>query len=202
MSFQGNLLLAAGVLALIAAPGWAQMQDNQEKTMTCNDHNHSDRLVNHCEIKEQSLPASGGVMEINPGANGGVSVKGWSRGDVLVRAKIETAAPSDAEARAMVPNIRFASGAGHLKAEGPSGDDNHNWSVSYEIFVPHQTSFDANTNNGGVHVQDVSGTITFRTTNGGVHLARLAGSVKGQTTNGGVHVELMGDHWEGTGMDV
>jgi len=196
------LLTAAGTLALIAAPGFSQMLDNQEKTMTCDEHNHSNRLSSHCEIKEQTMAAGMGAIQINPGPNGGVSVKGWSRGDMLVRAKIETAAPSDAEARGMVGQIRFASGSGHLVAEGPNGDENHNWSVSYEIFVPHQTDFNATSSNGGIHVQDVKGTITFNTTNGGVHLARLGGHVTGRTENGGVHVELAGDRWDGTGLDV
>lgn len=197
-----NLLGAAGALALMAAPGYGQMLDNQEKTMTCDEHNQWNHLATHCEIKEQQMAASSGAIEINPGNNGGVSVKGWNRSDMLVRAKIETAAPSDGEARGMVGQIRFASGSGHLAAEGPSGDENHYWSVSYEIFVPHQTDFNATTHNGGVHVQDVKGTITFNTTNGGIHLARMAGHVTGNTSNGGVHVELAGDHWDGTGMDV
>lgn len=148
------------------------------------------------------MPASMGAIQINPGQNGGVSVKGWSRSDMLVRAKIETAAPSDGEARGMVGQIRFASGSGHLAAEGPSGDEDHYWSVSYEIFMPHQTDFNATTHNGGVHIQDVKGAITFKTTNGGVNLARLAGNVNGHTTNGGVTVELMGDRWDGNGLEV
>jgi DUF4097 and DUF4098 domain-containing protein YvlB len=192
----------AGALTLIAVPGYSQMLDNQDKTMTCDEHDQGSRLAKHCEIKEQTMPAGIGVMEINPGTNGGVSIKGWNRADVLVRAKIQTAAPSDAEARDMVGQIRFASGAGHIAAEGPASDSNHNWSVSYEIFVPHQTDFNATTHNGGVHVQDVKGTITFNSTNGGVHIARLAGHVTGRTTNGGVQVELVGDRWDGQGLDV
>ena len=148
------------------------------------------------------MPASSGAIEINPGMNGGVTVKGWNRSDMLVRAKIETAATSDGEARGMVGQVRFASGSGHLVAEGPSSDEDHYWSVSYEIFVPHQTDFKATSHNGGIHVQDVKGTISFNTTNGGVHLARLAGNVKGTTTNGGVHIELIGDRWDGNGLDV
>ena len=36
----------------------------------------------------------------------------------------------------------------------------------------------------------------------GVTLARLAGDVHGATTNGGLHIELVGDHWDGKGLDV
>ncbi len=201
-TLRNNLLLAAGTLALLALPGYGQMVDNQDKTMTCDEHNHWNHLATHCEIKEQTMAASSGAIEINPGSNGGVSVKGWSRSDVLVRAKIETAAPSDGEARGMVSAIRFASGSGHLVAAGPTHDENHYWSVSYEIFVPHQTDFHATSDNGGIHVQDVKGNLSFSTSNGGLHLARIAGEVKGRTTNGGVHLELAGDHWDGSGLDL
>ena len=102
----------------------------------------------------------------------------------------------------MVRQIRVASGAGSVKAEGPNNDHDHNWSVSYEVFVPRQTDVTMHTHNGGIHVEDVRGQVEFDTTNGGVHLARLAGDVSGRTTNGGVTVELAGDHWDGKGLDV
>jgi len=198
-----QFLFAAAIAVSSAASGFGQMRDNQERTLTCdNNHNSDNRLARHCEIKEQAMPASGGAIQIDPGVNGGVTVKGWSRSDVLLRARIETAAPSDAEARSMASQIRFASGAANLKAEGPQGDDDHNWSVTYEVFVPHATDIDAKAHNGGIRIQDVKGRVSFSATNGGVHLSRLAGDVSGHTTNGGLTVELMGDHWDGKGMDV
>lgn len=183
--------------------GVAQMHDNQDKTMTCDEHSRGrDRLARFCEVREQTVGAPRGPIEIDAGTNGGVTVKGWSRADVLIRARIETAAPSDAEARSTASQIQFASGSGHIQPQGPETDHDHNWSVSYEVFVPHQMDVDARAHNGGVHLQDLKGHVTVRTVNGGVHLARLAGDVSGQTVNGGVHVELMGDRWDGKGMDL
>ncbi len=48
----------------------------------------------------------------------------------------------------------------------------------------------------------MSGDIEFRATNGGVTLTGVAGDVRGRTTNGGLHVELAGEGWSGSGMDV
>lgn len=188
---------------LVLGTGWAQMHDNREQTLTCDNHNwNGNRLISHCEVKEQTMAVSGGRISIDPGSNGGLTVKGWSRPDMLVRARVETAAVTDVEARAMVPQIRFVSGAASLKAEGPTSDHDHNWSVSYEVFVPFQTDVDAKANNGGIRIQDLKGNITFQATNGGTHLSRLAGEVSGHTTNGGLTIELAGDHWDGKGMDV
>src|SRR5258708_11955873 len=107
-----NLLI---VLALGGLPILAQ---NPDTHLNCDDnHYQHNRLVSHCEMKEQMLPASKGSIRIDPGMNGGGSVKGWGRNEVWVRARIDTAAETDSEARSMVGSLRFASGAGPSHAE-------------------------------------------------------------------------------------
>jgi DUF4097 and DUF4098 domain-containing protein YvlB len=189
------IVLAFGSLTLLA--------QNPTPKLSC-DHGgfNNDRLTTHCEMQEQTMGAPRGVIQIDPGINGGVTVKGWDRGDVLVRAQIQTSAVTDSEARTMVPQIRIASGAGQIHAEGPNTDRNHNWSVSYEIFVPRQSDVQAKAHNGGIHFADLRGNITFEAMNGGVVLERLAGEVHGHTTNGGLTITLAGDRWDGRGMDV
>jgi DUF4097 and DUF4098 domain-containing protein YvlB len=188
------------VLALGSLPLLAQ---NPTPRLSC-EHGgfHNDRLITHCEMKEQTFGASRGAIQINPGMNGGITVKGWDRGDVLVRAQIQTAAETESEARSMVPQIRIASGSGQIQAEGPNMDNYHNWSVSYEIFVPRQSDVHAKAYNGGIHIADVRGNIDFDAMNGGVTLERLAGEVHGRTMNGGLTIQLAGDRWDGQGMDV
>jgi DUF4097 and DUF4098 domain-containing protein YvlB len=194
---QRNLLI---VLALSGLPALAQ---NPTPRLDCDERNYqNDRLVSHCEMKEQTLAASKGAIRIDPGMNGGVTVNGWDRADVWVRARIDTAADTDSEARSMVPTIRFASGSGQIRAEGPEMDKHHNWAVTYEIFAPRQSDLQMKTFNGGIHLADLRGTISFEALNGGVTLERLAGEIHGHTTNGGLHITLAGDRWEGSGLDV
>ena len=189
------IAIALGCLPLLA--------QNPTPRLSC-EHGgfHNDRLITHCEMREQTLGAPRGAIQINPGMNGGVTVKGWDRGDVLVRAQIQTSAETESEARSMVPQIRIASGAGQIQAEGPNMDRYHNWAVSYEIFVPRQSDINAKAHNGGIHISDVRGNIEFYAMNGGVTLQRLGGEVHGRTMNGGLNIELAGDRWDGRGMDV
>ena len=188
------------VFALGAWTAWAQ---DPTPTLDCSHGGfHNDRLVTHCEIKEQTLGSTSGSIRVDPGTNGGVTVKGWNRNEVWFRARIQTAAETDSEARSMVPQIRLASGAGQIHAEGPEMDRRHNWSVDYEIFLPVRSDLDVKTFNGGIHISDVRGRIAFEALNGGVTLQRLGGEVHGHTTNGGLHIELAGDRWEGRGLDV
>lgn len=185
----------------LMAPAFSQMQDNTQPRLACNDNSNQGRLVRHCEMREQTV-AYTGQLTIDGRENGGISVLGWSRGDVLVRARVDASGSSDADARAIASQIRVNAAAGRISAEGPANDSDHNWSVSYEVFVPHDVNLDLTTHNGGVHLSDVRGNIQFSAVNGGVHLTRIAGNVHGQTTNGGVHIELAGSRWEGQGLDV
>jgi DUF4097 and DUF4098 domain-containing protein YvlB len=188
------------VLFVIAMAASAQMQDNRERTMTC-EHNRQENRSRNCNIVEQTL-ASMGRLSVDPGSNGGVTVKGWSLGETLVRTKIEAWAAADSEASLIAGQVRADAAGGQLRASGPESRNNSGWAVSYEVFVPQPTDLTLNAHNGGIHISDVRGRLEFKTTNGGVHLARIAGDVNGSTQNGGVHIELSGSRWEGGQIDV
>lgn len=191
------------LFAILAGSGLIASAQNPTPKLSCEDHeSRMRRLVTHCEMKEETLAAPKGAIAINPGMNGGITVKGWDRTDVLVRSRVETAAASETEARGMTSQIRVSNGAGHIEAEGPATDHDRQWTVTYEIFAPRNSDIDAKAHNGGIHIEDVRGEIHFAATNGGVTLRRLAGDVHGQTTNGGLTIELAGDRWDGRGMDV
>ena len=192
--------MKTAVLFLIAVAASAQMQDNREKTMTCENNGREGRSRN-CNISEQTL-ANTGRLSIDPGGNGGVTVKGWTQGQVLVRTKIEAWGTSDSEASLVAGQVHTDTAGGQLRASGPESKNNTGWAVSYEVFVPQNTDLTLNAVNGGIHISDVRGKMEFKTTNGGVHLSRIAGDVNGSTQNGGVHVELAGTRWEGGQMDV
>lgn len=192
-------LLTFALVGLIA--GAVQAQKSNKGSMQCRDDNRDDRQASHCEIKEQSLPASGAIT-VDGKTNGGISIKGWDRHEILVRAKIETRAPTQAEADQMAQQVRIETAALNIRAEGPESRNDYQWHVSYEIFVPARSDLSLKAHNGGISVVDVNGRIQFSTTNGGVSLSRVGGAVTGNTTNGGVHVELTGARWEGEALNV
>lgn len=174
----------------------------QTKSLSCDSRSfNQDNQVTHCEMREQTV-AFAGRLTVDAGVNGGVNVKGWDNGSVLVRAKVEASGDNDAAARAAVSQIAVNTSAGQVSATGPDQSTGHGWQVSYEIFVPRQADLALKANNGGISISDVRGTITFDTMNGGVNLKRLAGDVTGSTMNGGLNVELNGSRWEGTKLDA
>ncbi|MEQ1604250.1 MAG: DUF4097 family beta strand repeat-containing protein [Pyrinomonadaceae bacterium] len=162
-----------------------------------NNWSNGDR-VSASDLREMTV-ASTGTVNVDAGQNGGISVKGEDRGDVLVRACVQAWGTSEDAAKSAASSIRINT-SGEIRAEGPSGDKN--WSVSFEIRVPRSTNTSLKAHNGGISVSNVDGTAEFETTNGGVNVSNLAGSVKGRTANGGVNVTLAGTSWKGSGLDI
>jgi len=157
-------------------------QKKTESSMKCSESRNDDRLHSHCEIKEQTLPASGAIT-VDGKQNGGVSIKGWERNEILVRSKIESRAPTQSEADLLAQQVRIETGALNIHAEGPESRNDYQWYVSYEIFVPRRSDLSLAASNGGISISDVHGKIEFNAKNGGVSLRRVGGRV---------HVELDG----------
>jgi DUF4097 and DUF4098 domain-containing protein YvlB len=198
--FLGRSVLFAAVLSLTS--GLVFAQEKKGGSLICRDNWYNDKLVGHCDMREQTLAPAGGVLSIDGRQNGGVSLKGWDQNQILVRARVQTGATSAAEAEELAKQIRIETGGGKIFASGPESRRDYHWDVSYEVFVPRRSDLSLDTHNGGISISDVSGRIEFNAINGGVVLRRVGGNVSGGTTNGGLVVELAGDHWDGEALNV
>jgi DUF4097 and DUF4098 domain-containing protein YvlB len=185
------------ILALCLAPAALP----QEKTMNCDEEgNHWRERGHYCEIREVTVPAVG-QLDVDGGVNGGISIKGANRSDILIRSKVQAYEDDLGDSRRMAAEIHVETAGGHVRATGPASE-RHGWGVSYEILVPNKIDLVLRTHNGGIGIAGVRGRIQFDAVNGGVSLVQLAGSVEGHTTNGGLHLELASDHWDGDRCDV
>ncbi|SHK90777.1 DUF4097 family beta strand repeat-containing protein [Hymenobacter psychrotolerans] len=157
----------------------------------------------HCETRDLTLPAppAGTPLTVDARLNGGITVRVWSGTSVRVRAWVQGYSGTLADARALAQAVQISSGANTLRAARANGSM-EGWSVSYEVFVPAQTSLTLTATNGGIRIENVQGTIVFETTNGAVDLAGVGGDVRGKTTNGALTLTLTGSTWSGTGLDA
>lgn len=184
------LFVVCGIL-----PVRAQNTSNRE--FCSNNWSNGDR-TSVSELRETKVPASN-LLTVDGKRNGGIRVIGENRSDVLVRACIQAWAKDDSAARSLAKSVRIETGS-TVRAEG--GNEESNWSVSYEILVPRSTNLKLTTHNGGIGISSVEGNMEFDAHNGGIRLNDVAGSIKGRTTNGGVRVKLAGNGWKGSGLDV
>jgi hypothetical protein len=195
---------ALTVALAVASTALAQRRDSRlgrSNADWCANAGHDGDDASYCEVREATIGA-GGTIAIDAGRNGGISVRGWDRGDAFVRARIVAHAATQDQARRIVSEVRVDT-AGVVKAGGPAqSDDDSGWSVSYEVSVPKNAMLTLDAHNGGIVIENFGGTATFHTTNGGISLRDVGGDLKGETTNGGVNVDLAGDRWDGAGLDV
>ncbi len=191
---------AIPVLMLLAATGAAPRAQAPASDWCSGERWGSDRQ-GVCDVRQFTVPA-GGVLTVNAEPNGGIDVRGESRGDVHILARVVAQAETTERARQIADAVKVTAAPDQVTATGPQLGRRESWSVSYRLAVPNVASLALRTTNGGISIRDVEGDIEFKTVNGGVKLANLSGDVKGSTSNGGVDVDLDGPSWKGSGLDV
>ena len=193
---------AFALLSLVATSGiGAQELSPEDWLRRCRDWGDSDR-AHYCEVRDLRLPRLDRRLSVDGRTNGGIAVRAWDRNEVLVRAKIQTWAETDTEARRLASAIRIRTSDGEVSADDLESRGRSGSSVSYDIYVPRRSDLDLRTHNGGISVEGVQGRIDVEALNGGVSVRGAQGEVRGGTTNGGVTLELAGDRWIGQGVDL
>jgi hypothetical protein len=187
-----------------SAPAAAQERERtaEEWLRRCREWSGDDDRVRHCEVRDLTIPRPSGRLSVDGRLNGGIAVRGWDRNEVVVRAKIQTWAESEAEARRLAAAIRIRTAEGRISAEEAESGRRSGWSVSYDVYVPRRSDLDLKTHNGGISVDGVHGRIDVEALNGGVSIRNVQGDLRGGTTNGGVTLVLDGDRWIGEGVDL
>jgi hypothetical protein len=182
-----SVFAVSGIRAQQNTPDWCQGNGNG--------------TVRHCEERQETLGMAT-ALDIDPGSNGGIRVRGGASSEVRLRSRISAYARTESRARELVSAVRIITAGGRVRADGPSTSGREHWSVSFDLDVPRDIRLRLNARNGGIHLTDFDGTADLRTVNGGLHISNAAGAVRGETTNGGGHVELSGTQWIGSGLDV
>lgn len=193
-----SALSLAAALLLCASPAAAQEPSGWEAR--CRRWSDSDGRFRACEERETRIAARG-ELKVDGRRNGGVSVRAYQGRDIVVRAQIQTQAPSAEEARRIASQVRVST-SGTIHAEGPDLEGQRHWSVSYEIFVPARTDLEVETQNGPITVTGVTGELDLRAQNGPLSLRDVGGDVRARTTNGPLNVTLSGSRWSGEGLDA
>lgn len=200
-----HLVLGCSVLLLCSLGVCAQ--NFQLGPCTGDDANTSSSwLFGHqaraCEMRRATLPLQNGQLDIK-NKNGGIDVVGEDRTDIFLEARVTAQASSNDDAQRLVHSIRIRTD-GQIRPEGPENSgglfSGGHWSVNFRLHVPHRLAARISSENGGINLSRLDGSITAETTNGGVALRDLAGDVHATTTNGGLDITLDGTQWHGAGL--
>jgi hypothetical protein len=145
------------------------------------------RAANQLFQKTYPLTAGGSFMLEN--VNGSVTVEGWDRDEVEVRA-VKTAKNDQRDLAEVRIDVQSQPGHVAVHTVYPRGEGAE-VAVEYHIHVPNRVLLgDIGTVNGGVLVRGVHGEGDLRSVNGDVKVLDSSGRFNAKTTNGDVHLEL------------
>ncbi len=195
-----SVMLGSSLVGMSAGLAAQERQSTNDWLERCRERRGRD--AHACDVREVTMARPSGALQVNAKPNGGITVTGWDRSDILVRAKIQAQARAQSDAEEILGAIAISTEGGEVSATGPNRRGRRSWSVSYEVFVPRTLDLSLQSTNGGLRVLDIDGTLALRTTNGGIALDGVAGDVQARTTNGGIKVTLIGDRWDGKGLEA
>jgi hypothetical protein len=132
----------------------------------------------------QQLTAPGGQkLTIHAARNGGVYVRGGSRGDFGISA-CKAVAPGGSAPK--LDQIQAGVSGGTLTATGPSSDG---WVVYFIVDAPTKADVDVDATNGSIHLEQLAGTTRARAQNGPIALKDVTGRATAHTQNGPIAYE-------------
>jgi DUF4097 and DUF4098 domain-containing protein YvlB len=132
------------------------------------------------------LPAGGAVALSN--VNGPITVTGWDRDVVEVRA-VKTA-PLAADLTRVRIVVEPAPGRVSIATIYPHGESAE-VAVAYRVYVPHRAQLaQVATVNGTVSVSGMEGIGELRSVNGNIDVSDSAAGFSARTTNGSIHMQL------------
>jgi hypothetical protein len=147
------------------------------------------------------VPLANGQLKVS-GKNGGIEVIGEERQDIALEARVVAQGSDRDDALSLAHQVKILTD-GTIRAEGPESwlPSRRSWSVDFKLHVPrHLAEAQIQTENGGIALSNLEGTIHAETTNGGLTLEDLEGDVRATTVNGGMTVKLGGEQWRGAGL--
>lgn len=139
--------------------------------------------------------AKGGSLDI-VNANGAIVLNAGTGPQVEVKATRDARAGSDEEAQALLKETSITEEVSPTRVAIKSGNGNgvlrgrRTISVEYHVTVPPGLQVSVKTENGGITLHDLDGTVAASTTNGAIRGTNIAGSVSAHIINGGITMEV------------
>jgi hypothetical protein len=208
--------LAALTAVIVAAPAAAHDHDFNISTRTEGPvRGCSDLQMNvdgqPAATSTETLRAAGTELSVHAPSNGGVYILGAAgRSDFSISACKAVARAAGPDATAALEKIRPSVTGTSVSATGPDSGD---WVVYFIVNAPAAATVDAETTNGPVHVEHITGSTTARAVNGPIRFLDVSGSASARaingpiafeghagavqlhTENGPIQVQLAGDRW-------
>ena len=159
-------------------------------------------------------------MTISGAPNGSITIEGWERNEVDVRAEIELHAASEEDLNrlAVVNSFLVDEDANHIRILTTGTHDRKflkraakdfpksliglPWKIDYRIRVPALTDMEINSGNGPLRLAGVEGVIRLNVLDSDANLSLTGGLVSATIQHGTVNVTIPTRGWHGLGAEI
>jgi hypothetical protein len=162
----------------------------------------------------------GGTLTLIGAPEGSITIEGWSRSEVEVRAEIQMRADTEADLDQLAavngflldedPNhLRVLTTGTHDRAFMKAHAKNFPrkllglpWQANYRIRVPMAIDLDINAGRGAISLKNVDGNIRVSSPQSESNLELAGGTVSTTIAVGRVTLKVLGRSWHGVGADI
>lgn len=142
----------------------------------------------------------GGIINIDTGFMGNLTVEGGLKPEVMIRATITAYGKTQEETLAnfqeIYPRINRTETVINITTTHPEKFDRGK--IDYHLVVPkYRTDLKVFTNRGFISIRDLNGWIEADTAKGYLQLNNLSGYISCKTLEGDIQAQLKGKRWEG-----
>ncbi len=213
MKTRSLYLLTLATTILLSSQAAAQ----QKKTNEVPQPPQLVRTTTRNEVRR--FPYGGTVTIVGPPA-GSISIEGWQRNEVEVRAEIQLRADSEADLDKLalvntfvldedMDHIRILSTGTHDKAfmrsvarKFPKNLLGLPWQIDFRIRVPALAAVEINAGRGPISLSAIEGNIRISATESEATLSPLGGTLSVTIAKGKVNLSVPTKSWRGVGTDV
>lgn len=181
-------LLAAGSLTLaLALPSEQARGAVQLEAADCSRYtnNWNDSLVAYAQ-QHAMVPISSGVLQLDPGGNGGVKIEKGAGSAYSITACIGAGGATREEAQRAADSVQLSTVGNRVTVTTPP--DLRRWNVQLIVEAPAGAQIEAETRNGPIGIDGVDGRISARATNGPISIKDAVGQIYARAQNGPISV--------------
>jgi DUF4097 and DUF4098 domain-containing protein YvlB len=224
-------LIILGLIAPLCL-GLAQALDDEHRgshaSITMNsdspNENCTDQLrVNEAEFRanmrdEETKTIPNQPLTIKGEDNGGIAVSTWDSPEFSLKLCKQVAAADEATARKVLAETHLEINGSQISVQVPKEDD-FVLGTLIVVKAPRNATLDLHVQNGGVSLNNFTGTAEAHAQNGGISLRHSSGKLTAKAENGGVSIKDCGgevtaevengglsialpEHWDGKGLEA
>jgi len=219
-------LIALG-LALPLCMALARAGEHRS-TITMNDDSASDDCRDHLRVYNDDYRANvrdeevktipGQPLTITAEHNGGIQVSTWDRPEVSLKLCKQVAVDDESEGRKLLAETHLEINGSKISVHAPE-ENSHYLGTVLLVKAPRNAELNLNVHNGGVSLNNFTGTAEAHAENGGISFRRSSGKLTAEAENGGISIKDCGgdvnakvengglsialpERWEGKGLEA